>query len=638
MCGINGIIDFSLQNNMHRVAAMNKAMAHRGRNDEGIWKDDTTNSVTLGHRRLSIIDLSNAGAQPMHSHDGRYVLVFNGEIYNYKSLKKQLDYPFKSDSDSEVILAAFAEWGIDCIKKFEGMFAFAIWDNVEKKIFLVRDRLGIKPLYYYRDENKYIFSSEMRSLLASGFIPKNLDHHGLEDFLRYQTVHAPRTMIENVCMLLPAHYVEISETEWIEKCYWQAHHTEQKIGKTYKKIKTDIYDRLNEAVEKRLVADVPFGAFLSGGIDSSIVVGLMSRMSNQKVKTFCVSFDEEEFSEAKYARQVANKFGTEHHDIRLKPNDFLDIIPKALSAMDHPSGDGINTYIVSKVTKEKGIDMALSGLGGDELFAGYEFFTMLNKFNNNKWIGKLPIFLKSNVGRLRQKYRPSVASDKLFGLLSQKNWKLDYTYPLIRQVFLDERIKSFLRKNQLTENRVRTAFKSLARQKGFKNLPFLSQISVAELFTYLQNILLRDADQMSMAHTLEIRVPFLDHKLIEYVLQVPDSFKYPHSPKKLLTDSVGDLLPSEVVNREKMGFTLPWQIWLKNELFGFCDERIQSLASRPEFNEQGIMNVWKQFLDNDPRVTWARVWNLVVLENWLQEHQISASPTSIISSLDSNLV
>ena len=638
MCGINGIIDFSLQNNVHRVAAMNKAMAHRGRNNEGIWQDEATNTVTLGHRRLSIIDLSSAGNQPMHSHDRRYTLVFNGEIYNYQFLKKQLDYPFVSNTDSEVILAAFSVWGIDCVKKLEGMFAFAIWDNLEKKLFLVRDRLGVKPLYYYRDENKYIFSSEMRSMLASGLIPKNLDAHGLEDFLRYQTVHAPRTMIENVCMLLPAHYVEISETEWIEKCYWQAHHTRQEIGKNYNTIKKDIYQRLNEAVEKRLVADVPFGAFLSGGIDSSIVVGLMSRMSNKKVKTFCVSFDEEEFSEAKYAGLVADRFGTEHHDIRLHPNDFLEIIPNALSAMDHPSGDGINTYIVSKVTKEKGIDMALSGLGGDELFAGYDLFKMVNKLNNDKGIGKLPVFVKSNVGRLRQKYRPSVASDKLFGLLSQKDWKLDYTYPLVRQVFLDERIKSFLGKRELSENRVSSAFKSLARQKDFKKMPFLSQISVAELFTYLQNILLRDADQMSMAHTLEIRVPFLDHKLIEYVLQVPDSFKYPHSPKKLLVDSVGDLLPSEIVNRQKMGFTLPWQIWLKNELFSFCDERIENLAARPEFNEEAILNVWRQFLNNDPRVSWARVWNLVVLENWLQEHQISASPVILISSLDSNLV
>ncbi|WP_291723589.1 asparagine synthase (glutamine-hydrolyzing) [Bernardetia sp.] len=638
MCGINGIIDFSLQNNVHRVASMNKAMAHRGRNNEGIWKDEQTNSITLGHRRLSIIDLSSAGNQPMHSHDGRYVLVFNGEIYNYKSLQKQLDYPFKSDSDSEVILAAFAKWGIDCVKQLEGMFAFALWDNFDKKLFLVRDRLGIKPLYYYRDENKYIFSSEMRSMLASGLIPKHLDQHGLEDFLRYQTVHAPRTMIENVRMLLPAHYVEISETEWIEKCYWQAHHTEQEIGKDYKTIKKDIYQRLNEAVEKRLVADVPFGAFLSGGIDSSIVVGLMSKMSNTKVKTFCVSFDEEEFSEAKYAKLIANRFGTEHHDIRLHPKDFLEVIPNALSAMDHPSGDGINTYIVSKVTKEKGIDMVLSGLGGDELFAGYDLFKMLNKFNNNKWIGKLPVFLKSNVGKLRQKYRPSVASDKLFGLLSQKDWKLDYTYPLIRQVFLDERIKSFLKKNELSENRVSAAFKSLARQKDFRKMPFLSQISVAELFTYLQNVLLRDSDQMSMAHTLEIRVPFLDYKLIEYVLQVPDSFKYPHSPKKLLVDSVGELLPSEIVNRQKMGFTLPWQIWLKNELFRFCDERIESLASRPEFNYESITKVWRQFLDNDPRVSWARVWNLVVLENWLQEHGISTFSSLAIPSLDSKLV
>ncbi len=638
MCGINGIIDFSSQNNTHRVAAMNKALAHRGRNNEGIWRDEVTNHITLGHKRLSIIDTSNAGKQPIHSHNGRYVMIFNGEIYNYKTLKKQLDYPFKSNTDSEVILAAFSKWGIDCVKRLEGMFAFAIWDNLEKKLFLVRDRLGIKPLYYYRNKNRYIFSSEMRSLLASGVVPKKLDHHGLEDFLRYQTIHAPRTMIENVCVLLPAHYVEISKTEWIERCYWQAHYTEQKIGTTYKTIKKDIYERLNEAVEKRLIADVPFGAFLSGGIDSSIIVGLMSQMSNQKINTFCVSFEEEEFSEAKYARLVANKFGTEHHNIQLKPNDFLDIIPKALTAMDHPSGDGINTYIVSKVAKQNGIDMALSGMGGDELFAGYDLFTMLNKFNNNKWVGKLPIFLKSNIGKLRQKYRPSVASDKFFGLLSQKDWKLDYTYPLIRQIFLDKRIKTFLQKKELTENRVRTTLKNLAKQKGFKELPFLSQISVAELFTYLQNVLLRDADQMSMAHTLEIRVPFLDHKLIEYVLQVPDSFKYPHSPKKLLVDSVGDLLPTQVVNRQKMGFTLPWQIWLKNDLFSFCNERIESLASRSEFNQEEVIKVWKQFLHNDPRVSWARVWNLVVLENWLQEHQIFTSSSLFTPTSDSNLI
>lgn len=622
MCGINGIIGFSDVNEVSaKLVLMNKTLQHRGPDDNGTW---VSKECAFGQQRLSIIDLSSAGHQPMLSQDERYVIVFNGEIYNFLEVKNKLinDYNFKTKTDTEVILAAFIKWGKKCVDELNGMFAFAIWDTLQKELFIARDRLGVKPLYYVFENNSFAFSSEIRPLIKAGFAPKKIDYNSLIDYLQYQTVHAPNTILQNVKMLMPGCTLVLKNNTIAIEQYWDISskiNTNLSANKSYTEICADVNKLFTDSVQSRLIADVPFGAFLSGGIDSSAVVGVMSKLSNQKVKTFTITFDESEFSEAKYAQKIADKFNTEHHEIKLQASDFLQEIPSALKAMDHPSGDGPNTYIVSQATKNAGITMALSGIGGDELFAGYDVFKRSLSLLNNNWVNSFPAFAKQAAAQIMMKFKPGVASNKFNYLLNLPNWKIKNTFPFARTVMLDHQLNFILEKQQTNfDNKVVNIIKSIPELTTH----LLSTVSVAEITTYMQNVLLRDTDQMSMAHALEIREPFLDYNLVEYVLSVTDKIKYPVTPKKLFVDSMGDLLPQDIVNRKKMGFTLPWKHWMTNELRNFCEERIVSLSKREYFNEKNLLDFWNQFLQNHPSVTWSRIWYLVVLENWMQQHEI----------------
>lgn len=631
MCGINGIyglddMDLAKQ----KVSTMNNSLKHRGPDDEGAF---VAPAIALGHRRLSIIDLSSAGHQPMSSYDNRYRIVYNGELYNFKELKFELQrivtktgqqaYFFQTNSDTEVIIAAYARWGSDCVHHFNGMFAFAIWDQLEQRLFIARDRLGIKPLYYLYTNGVFGFSSEIRSLMAAQLIPKILDEQGLIDYLRYQTVHAPRTIMKGIKMLLPGHSIIITNNDLKIHKYWQLtdhpNNPAINIKQDYREVCKDVNHLLTKSVERRLIADVPFGAFLSGGIDSSAVVGLMQKVSTEQVKTFTVTFDESEFSESTYAALVAKKFNTDHHEIRLKPSDFLKQLPEALEAMDHPSGDGPNTYIVSKATKQAGIKMALSGLGGDELFGGYEVFKRYTELNKKYLLKRAPRFMRAAGGTILTKVKPGIASEKISEYLKQEHLNFEAFYTLSRQVLLDKQIAELYDSGKDVKNSVWTI---LADQHLPLEQNNVTTVSIAEISTYMQNVLLRDTDQMSMANALEVRVPFLDYTLVEYALNLPDKFKEVITPKKLLIDAMGDLLPPEVVNRPKMGFVLPWKQWMQNELRDFCEQKLKKLGRRKGFKEEGILKLWKLFLENNAKVSWSRIWILVVLENWLETNGI----------------
>jgi asparagine synthase (glutamine-hydrolysing) len=357
MCGINGILFKSAQPNtqLATVEKMNKALAHRGPDNDGVWHDD---HCFFGHRRLSIIDLSKQSDQPMLSFDGRFVIVYNGELYNYRELKLELQrvslqqdqkdiatYFFQTSSDTEVILAAYMRWGVECLKHFNGMYAFAIYDRDKKQLFIARDRMGVKPLYYHLSSDHIAFSSEIRSLLASELMPRKLDVSSLNDYIRYQTVFAPDTIIENVQMLMPGYYamIEFGENTTVAiNQYWDLSKHQPLIHKktSYEQIKKHVLSMTERAVERRLVSDVPFGAFLSGGVDSSAVVALMSKTLSNPVNTYAITFKEDAFSEAPYSRMIAEKYKTNHHEIELSINDFLHDLPNALSAIDHPSADG----------------------------------------------------------------------------------------------------------------------------------------------------------------------------------------------------------------------------------------------------------------------------------------------------------
>jgi asparagine synthase (glutamine-hydrolysing) len=623
MCGIAGIVSPYLSKNKALAALrqMNNAIAHRGPDAEGMWDDE---HAYLGHRRLSIIDLSDSGTQPLHSYDNRYVVIYNGELYNYKELKLQLQraiqgtqeqpYFFKTQTDTEVVLAAYMRWGTNCLQRFNGMYAFAIYDKQIKSIFIARDRMGIKPLYYSFQNNTLLFASEIRAIIESNLVEKKINQDALVDYLQYQTVHAPHTMVQDIKMLLPGHYLTLENNEVKTQVYWQL---EKNInytsnGKSYEDICKDVRTLFYEAVERRLVADVPFGAFLSGGIDSSAIVGAMSKVSSQQVKTFSVVFNESEFSEASYARIVSEKFKTEHHEIKLSPQDFLQQLPEALHAMDHPSGDGPNTYIVSKVTKQAGITMALSGLGSDELFCGYDVFKRSYKLEQQWWLNFVPRLLRVAATAALTTFNKNIAAQKLAEILAKPQVSFNYAYPLSRQVLMDKQVKQLVNRSDLPMNAVYRFLRLLAfDDKNHR----LSKYSIAEISTYMQNVLLRDTDQMSMASALEVRVPFLDYKLVEYVLGIADKHKYPRTPKKLLTDSLQDLLPAEIINRKKMGFVLPWQLWMKHELKSFCEENLEQLENIG-FNSNRVNQLWQAFLKGDPQITWSRIWHLVVLGNW----------------------
>mgnify|MGYP001197478382 CR=1 FL=1 len=620
MCGINGILSSDLTDKLSLIQRMNDNLRHRGPDNADYYLNQ---NIALGHQRLAIIDLTSDGNQPMLSKDGRYVLVYNGEIYNFNEIKNSLDYEFESKTDSEVILASYIKWGAECVKFFNGMFAFAIWDNHERKLFLARDRLGIKPLYYYKNNNVFLFSSEIRSLLSTNLIDPSLSLAGLVEYLKYQTVHSPNTILENIHMLEPGYYIHYYRDYKIEKrSYWHPGLNQFDVNNLEKNdLKDCILDSLTKAVNIRMYSDVESGAFLSGGIDSSTIVSIMSNNSSKMIKTYNVSFDEDEYDESRYAKLVAERYGTDHTEIRLTSEMFLQNVSKALNDMDHPSGDGVNSWVVSKCTRKQGVKMVFSGLGGDEIFAGYPNFKSLYRMDKYSWILRLPQSLKQKIIANIFYNSNDYFKQKVNQILKKEGYNFKEYYMTSRQVLLDAEIQ-----NVLSNNIANDTDSYLLKEFGngsFDSDKILSKISGAELQTYMQNVLLRDTDQMSMAHSLEVRVPFLDHNLVDLCLSINDRHKNPRFSKKLLIDSVSHLLPTAVYERKKMGFTFPWDKWLKNELHEFGSALIIDLSKRVYFNEKQILNLWSEYKKGNPIIKFSSIWSLIVLEHWLQNNNIN---------------
>lgn len=621
MCGIAGILlQHSGREKQDITQKMCNAMSHRGPDADGFYHDD---KVSLGHRRLSIIDLSTSANQPFFDASGRYVIVFNGEMYNFQEVKNQLtDYPFKTTGDTEVLLAAFAKWGPAAISKLKGMFAFAIWDKQEEAFYVCRDRMGVKPLYYYQDNEVFVFASEIRAILASGLVPRKLNKDALADYFSFQSFGYPVSPVAGVQQLEAGSYLKIVKGRTEKVVYWSLGSNQPDADfQDVPAVKKHIRQLLSNAVERRLVSDVPVGAFLSGGIDSSTVVGLMAEVSTARPATFNISFSEKEYDEAVYAKMVAKKFNTNHTTIGLKPEVFLDELENALNAMDSPSADGPNTYVVSKAIRNAGITVALSGVGGDELFAGYPFFKQYLQLQKRKTLFDNTGLLRKTAAGILNSTR-SGKNHRIASLLSASRMSISNVYPEFRRILspvlineltsLDWNGKSFLHK-ELS-----------AHQPVFEKLPLLSQVSAAEYIGYTQQTLLKDTDQMSMAVSLEVREPFFDHDLVEYMLQVPDSIKFPVYPKSLLVESVKPLLPDEIVHRKKQGFLFPWQVWMKQQLKTFCESRIDRLIQRDFINGTNLKAYWKRFLDNDSSVRWSELWLFVVLEYWMEKNQIES--------------
>lgn len=615
MCGINGIIEqideFRLRDKM---VHMNQAISHRGPDGAGIRLFP---GLALGHVRLSIIDVDERGRQPMDSDDGNLSMVFNGEIYNYKALRREFhQYPFKTETDSETILAAYKKYEMDCVKKMDGMFAFAIYDIPAQTLFLARDRAGKKPLYYYHHNNVFIFSSEIRAILKTAATRFSLNKDVVPQYLMYQTVYSPDTIVKQIKQLPAGSYAVFKDGQLTIKKYWEIEDTQKKysLAGPYETVIKQTRELLFKAVEKRLMSDVPLGAFLSGGIDSSAIVGIMSKFTKDNINTFNINFSEAEFSEEKYANLIAEKYKTNHHNIRLKQDDFLSDLQSALVHMDHPSADGPNTFVVSKHTRAQGIKVALSGVGGDELFGGYPLFGHLLKIKKFRKLEKLPVFARKSMFNMIKNRFGQGEQKKLEEIFSMQDWSLSNLYPIFRQSLSLAEVSAIAGG---------TAANAAHFPASIEDNKWLSNISIAEITTYLQNVLLRDADQMSMAHALEVRAPFMDKYLMEYILSLPDEFKPLSTPKKLLTDALSDIIPEEIWNRPKMGFTLPWKHWINNELKAFCVYNLDYLMDLKILNMNYVESLAHSLENGPENSNWYNVWNAVVLSHYINVNNLA---------------
>jgi asparagine synthase (glutamine-hydrolysing) len=617
MCGISGIIGKEVPPGT--IQRMTQRIAHRGPDAEGYFEEGV---VHFGHRRLSILDTGGRGNQPMFDRSGRYVLIHNGEIYNFKQIRRELGFSAGTETDTEVILEAFARWGPDCLHRFAGMWAFAIWDRAEQSLFISRDRMGIKPLYYVEDQGRLLFASEIRALLASGGFRPRVDRAGLGCYLTYQTVYGNGTLIEGVKMMPAGHFGIWKAGRWALHPWWDIWKNalpdgaEMDLASTRKRIRS----LLEQSIERRLVSDVPLGAFLSGGIDSSAVVALMACASAQAVDTFSVVFEEEEYDESEWSELMARRYGTRHHPLLLKPGDFLEMLPAALGSMDHPSGDGLNSFVVCQLTRAQGVKVALSGLGGDELFAGYPVFTQAPAILR-KCILKLPSPLRRGLAAAYGMLNHGREAAKKQSVLSLPEVSLEEVYKVFRTIYDWEEAKRLM---SLPPSSAHPLDGILSQMRSTRQaFPHLSQISGLEISSYTQSVLLRDTDQMSMAHALEVRVPFFDHDLVEFAMGIPDAFKLGSYPKQLLVESLGELLPSSLVHRKKVGFMFPWEKWLRGELRGFCEERIRRFAARGLAGKSiDIDRIWRSYQAGEGPWRWSHIWLPVVLEDWLQRNGI----------------
>jgi len=619
VCGIIGKIYF---NNSRRVELselkqMTNAIRHRGPDDEGYFID---NNIGMGFRRLSIIDLKS-GHQPLCDSSERYWISFNGEVYNFQKLRKDLQkkgYFFRTNTDTEVIVNLYAEYKEKCLDHLRGMFAFVIWDKKEKILFGARDRFGIKPFIYYLDNENFVWGSEIKSIIASNDIDKEISIEALDYYFAYGYSQRNKTIYKQIKKLEPAHYFILKPFENKEleiKPYWEIHF-EPDYSKTEKYWKEALYDALNEAVRMRMISDVPLGAFLSGGIDSSTVVALMAKNSSQPIKTFSIGFKEEKYNELQYASLIAKRYKTEHHEMIVEP-ESIALLPKLVRAYDEPFADSsaIPTYYVSKFAR-KYVKVVLSGDGGDELFAGYSAFAKMihlyknplnNAFTNN--------FVFKNINK--------IIPDYLYGkgysyyLSKDKNnigaffciWK-DYER---EKLYNDDIIKSL--------NNYRAEADKLFLLKNLK-CDFLSRMQGLHIKTYLVDDILTKVDRASMMNSLETRVPMLDHKFAELSFRIPSDLKLKKNNKKyILKKALGNFLPNEIINHKKQGFSIPLSYWFKDDLKDYVYYNLTYSNSKilDYFNTKTIINIIEHH-QKGMRDYSGKLWSLLVLNEWLEQN------------------
>ena len=637
MCGIAGMISHDPES---RIGAMLASIEHRGRDDEGVFVSRPFGSnklkSCLGHRRLSIIDTSPAGHQPMFTEDGRYGLVLNGEIYNYKAIRRELEsqaVTFTTNSDTEVLLKAFREWNVAALDKLNGMFAFAVWDDVEKELTLVRDRAGIKPLYYAQVGNQFIFASEIKAILAGGVVRAEVDKQALDQYLTFLWTPDPHTLFKNIYKLPPAHYLKwkdgkITQHEWWDLSF---ENIDDNRGEDYWRDKT--LDTLASVVKMEMVSDVPLGSFLSGGVDSSSIVALMNEHSDgRRVSTYTVGIEQEDLKydiipdDTVWAREVGKLFDTDYHETMLRP-DVADLLPKLVYHCDEPIADPaiITSYLISKAARET-LTVLLSGVGGDEVFAGYPrqmAMKLASAFD------PIPRFIRSPLmkavesvlpGGMPGKFTAPLRNAKKFAKSAAMNF--DDRYLGFGTYFTSEA------KQRLYADELKTevaAFDAYAQHRRYfekvKNADPLNRLLYVDFKTFLPCLNLAYTDKTSMAANLEVRVPFLNVELVEMAAQMPPHLKLRGLKRKyILKRAAEKLLPRDIVWRKKAGFGAPIRSWLRGALKPMVDDLLSEsrVKGRGLFDAAEVRRIIETNLSGREDLN-LQVFQLLVLELWMQE-------------------
>jgi asparagine synthase (glutamine-hydrolysing) len=603
MCGINGLFHFDSGHPVEEelINRMRRAALHRGPDDNGVL---VRGNVGLGFNRLSIIDLSG-GHQPMANEDETVWTVFNGEIYNFASLREDLlkrGHRFRTNSDTETIVHAWEEFGERCVDRLRGMFAFAIWDSRQKVLFVARDRLGIKPLYYHQNTKGLAFASEMKSLLVLPEVPRVVDPAAVMEFLRHRYAIAPNTILKDVKKLEPGHTMSVTARGVSIRRYWDVPMGDPRQI-TEREAIEEAGTLIKECVRMHLVSDVPLGAFLSGGIDSSVVVGLMHKLGVEDIKTFSIGYDSPE-SELKYARIVADHFHTDHHELRLTPIAFQDILPKIVWHMDEPVGDqaAIPLYYLAAFARQK-VTVALSGEGSDELFGGYPIYARMLQFE--RW-NRVPG--AGLAGRVLSRLGGDTKIRKYAQMLGQP---LEQRYGGVGMLFTQLQADGLASASPVSE------LEGVARAyERFKGSCPLSRMAYVDLKTWLADDLLVKADRMSMAHSLELRVPFLDHTLVEFAARLPSALKIRNGVTKYVLKKWSEpLLPREIVYRSKKGFPVPTKSWFRGDLAGFAREALLATdsVSRTFFSAAALENLLAMHQREDRS---EQIYSLLVFDAW----------------------
>lgn len=630
MCGICGKITFNAgEIDRNIIQRMTDALAHRGPDEEGVYlsggmSQNSPVRVALGHRRLKIIDLSSNGHQPMCNEDGSVWIAYNGEIYNFKELRIELEekkHIFKSNTDTEVIIHLYEELGVECVKHLRGMFAFAIWDKKNERLFLARDRLGKKPLNYAFRNGNLIFSSEIGPILEDPSISRSVKIESLHNYLSYLYVPYPETMFEGINKLAPAHILVWEKGEIKIEKYWSLSYA-KKIKIPQEEYCQRILDLFTDAIKSRLISDVPLGVFLSGGIDSSAVVALMSKVLNRPVKTFSIGFNEASFNELRYARIVAKAFSTEHKEYVVTPK-ALDILPKLIRHFGEPFADSssIPEYYLSELAR-KDVTVALSGDAGDELFAGYD------RYAANKLAGYYSLFprlFRNRISRFLEKFPESTAKKGIIKRIKRftnaGDLPKEKRYAAWVSVF-DNMLKGKIYSPRMRERlgNIDSCDYILDAYSKSDAADFIDSTLFVDTMTYLPNDLLVKVDIVSMANSLEVRSPFLDHKLVEFAAQIPSSLKLKGlTTKYILKQALRKLLPKEIIQRRKEGFGVPVSRWFQNEIRDYTYNLLLSKPSiergyfRPEAIKEMLNEHASGKIDHGQRI-----WVLLNFELWHQ--------------------